>query len=108
MRNFEADLFMMVSRPFEANLKGKMSKYCRGEISGRKLVEIGSRPDSRRSRELNWRPGEPGEDQGGPNKGHLDPKIAQKIQKNGFPPGLHHHPVVCGDACLMRCQRNRT
>ena len=78
MRNFEADLFMMVSRPSEANLGRRMPKYYRGKFSGRKLFLTVSRPDSRGSRELNRRPWGPGEGQGGPNKGHLASKIGQK------------------------------
>ena len=50
------------------------------------MVETGSDPDSCRSRESNWRLGRPGESQGGPNKGHLDPKISKKI-KLRIPPG---------------------
>ena len=47
---------------------------------GRKLAETGSRLDSCGSRELNRRQGRPGEGQGGPNKGHLDPKIGQHLR----------------------------
>ena len=81
MRNFEVDLSMMISRPSNANLRGRMPKYYRGIFSGRIFFLTGSRPDSRASRELNRRPGGPGEGQGGPNKGHLDPNIGQKIPK---------------------------
>ena len=45
MQNCEVDLFMMVSRPSKANLGGRKPKYCRRKFLGRKLVEIGSRPD---------------------------------------------------------------
>ena len=92
MHNFEADLSMMVPRPYEPILGGKMAEYDFSEVAkkklGRKLAETGSRPDSRGSRELNRRPGGPGEGQGGPNKGHLDPKIGKKIQKNPFHPTM--------------------
>ena len=78
MQNFEADLSMMVPRPYESILGGKMSKYDFSEVAiifvGRKLAETGSRPDSRGSRELNRRPGRPGQGQGGPHKDHLDPR----------------------------------
>ena len=43
-------------------------------------IENGSDPDFRGSRELNWSLGRPGEGQGGPNKGQLDPKIGQNLQ----------------------------
>ena len=88
MQNFEADLSMMVPRPYESILGGKTPKYDFSEVAknfGRKLAETGSRPDSCGSRELNRRPGRPGEGQGGPNKGHLDPKIGQK---NPFHPTM--------------------
>ena len=90
MQNFEADL-SMVPRPYESILGGKTTKYhfprSRKKF-GRKLAETGSRPDSRGSRELNRRPGRPGEGKGGPNKGHLDPKIGQKNTKNPFHPTM--------------------
>ena len=79
--NFDADLSMRVSRPYEANLGRKKpparEKKNRENIFGRKFVSAGSRPDSRRSRELNRRLGRPGEGQGGANKSRLDPKIGQ-------------------------------
>ena len=87
--NFEADLSMMVSRPYEANLGREKPKYIFSKFAkmfpvenwskiGRDRVETGSRTDSHGSRELNRRPGRPGEGQGGPNKGHLDPTIGKK------------------------------
>ena len=47
---------------------------------GRKCVFGGSDPDLHGSRELNRSPGRPGEGQGGPNKGQLEPKIGQNLQ----------------------------
>ena len=86
MQNFEADLSMMVPRPYESILGGKTPKYDFSEVAkkknGRKLAETGSRPDSRGSRELNRRLGRPGEGQGGPNKDHLDSKIGQEQIQN--------------------------
>ena len=41
---------------------------------------LGSDPDFRGSRELNRSLGRPGEGQGGPNKGQLEPKIGQNLQ----------------------------
>ena len=80
--NFEADLSMMVSRPYDANLVCKNPKLHFFKISenvfDRNFVSAGSRPDSCRSRELNRRPGE---GQGGPNKGQLDPTIGQNLQR---------------------------
>ena len=66
-QNFEPDLSMTVPRPYEANLGPKnaifdFSKFAKN-IFGRKFVSAGSRPDSRRSREFNRRPGRPGEGQ---------------------------------------------
>ena len=69
---------MMVPRPYESNLGGKTPKYDFSEVAKNFLVENWPRPDSRGSRELNRRLGRPGEGQGGPNKGHLDPKIVPK------------------------------
>ena len=43
------------------------------------LIILVSDPDSRGSRELNGSLGRPGEGQGGPNKGQLDPKIGQNL-----------------------------
>ena len=75
MQNFEADLFMMVSRPSEANLGGRRAKCCRGFFvfaptivfyrvgSGFPRVE-GVKPEARR----------------GPNRGQLDPKIGQNLR----------------------------
>ena len=73
---------------------------------GRKLVEIGSRPDYRRSKELNRRPGRPGEGQGGPNEGHLDPNIGTK--KKAFHP-FHPSMVVKYDHCSLdrHCRMER-
>ena len=68
MQNFEADLFMMVSRPSEANLDGKRAKYCRAFFVAQKNVFYpGSDLDFCGSRELNRSPGRPGEGQTGPN-----------------------------------------
>ena len=68
MQNFEADLFMMVSRPSEANLGGRRAKYCRVFFClAKTLYFTGSDPDFRGSRELNWSPGRPGEGQTGAN-----------------------------------------
>ena len=63
--NFDADLSMMVSRPYEANLRRNPKKQIKisENIFGRKFVSAGSRPDFRRSRELIQRPGRPEEDQ---------------------------------------------
>ena len=83
MQNFEADLFMMVSRPSEANLGGRRAKYCRGLFFVQKInfyLSTRSDPDFRGSRELNRSPGRPGEGQGGPNRGQLDPKIGQNLR----------------------------
>ena len=93
---------MTVPRPYEANLGPKNAMFvfvffvffftiCEN-IFGRKFVSAGSRPDSHRSRELNRRPGRPGEGQGGPNKGHLDPKIGKNLRTNFFQTGLQHKP----------------
>ena len=41
---------------------------------------LGSDTDFRGSRELNRSLGRPGEGQGGPNKGQLEPKIDQNLQ----------------------------
>ena len=48
------------------------------EFNGFELF-FGSDPDFRRSRELNRSLGRPGEGQGGPSKGQLDPKIGQNL-----------------------------
>ena len=56
MQNFEADLFMMVSRPSEANLGGRKPKYDFSKVTFfcRKLVETKStlvervKPEARR------------------------------------------------------------
>ena len=51
---------------------------------------MGSDPDFRGSRELNWRLRRPGEGQGGPNKSHLDPKITQTVGTKKNLTGLQH------------------
>ena len=68
---------MTVPRPHEVSLglENAVFNFQIREKNGRKFVSAGSRPDSRRSRELNRRPGRPGQGEGWPNKGHLDPKI---------------------------------
>ena len=91
MQNFEVDLSMMVPRPYESIFGGKTPKYEFSEVAKKKIVENWPRPGRDRipgSRELNRRPGRPREGQGGPNKGHLDPKIGQKNTKNPFHPTM--------------------
>ena len=108
MQNFEADLSMMVPRPYESILGGREKCF------GRKLAETGSRPDSRGSMELNRRPGRPGEGQGGLNKGHLDPTIGQKNTKKSissyyggqvckYGQAMYGHTVACvlGSAAIL-------
>ena len=76
MQNFEADLSMMVPRPYQANLGPKNAIFDFSKFAKIFLVENLFRPGRdwiTASRELNRRPGGPGEGQGGPNKGHLDP-----------------------------------
>ena len=92
----------MVSRPYEANLGRKKSpekkqKNMRNYFSSKfcfSRLEL----DSRRSRELNWRLGRPGEGQGGPNKGHLDPKIGQNLRTKNF------SDWSVAQACIWPCQ----
>ena len=44
MQNFEADLSMMVPRPYESILGGKTPKYDFSEVAKKKLVENWPRP----------------------------------------------------------------
>ena len=77
---------MMVPRPYEANLRLKKSVFDFSKFAKKKrnFVSARSRPDSRMSRELNRRPGRPGEGQGGPNKDHLETKIDQNLRTKKY------------------------
>ena len=44
MQNFEADLSMMVPRPYDSILRGKTHKYDFSEVAKKKLVENWPRP----------------------------------------------------------------
>ena len=101
---------MTVPRPYEANLGPKIAIFDFQNLHfffGRKFVSAGSRPDSRRSRELNRRPGRPGEGQIRPNKGHLDPKIGQNLQTKKFP-RLVCSTTLCTCMCLSVCDASFT
>ena len=104
MQNSEADLFMMVSKPSEANVefqshprlgyaefRGGTPKYDFLEVAkkmGLRIYLSGSSADCRRSRESNQRQWRPGEGQAGPNKGYLDPKLGNKNEETPFHPGI--------------------
>ena len=84
MQNLEADLFIMISRPSEANYGGGRTKYVfpgSRTFFEPKICLTSSRPDSCGStRELNQGLGNqglgsPGEGQRVTIKGYLDPKI---------------------------------
>ena len=57
---------------------------------------MGSDSDFRGSRELNPRPGRPGEGQGGPSKSQLEPKLAKiyKVEKYIYLEPMDIEPLI--------------
>ena len=67
-------LFMILLETQMRFFQGRM-------LIGRMFVWAGSDADCPRSRELNRMPGRPRQGRGGPDRGHLDPKIGQPKHK---------------------------
>ena len=79
MQNFETDIFMMVSRPSDANSGGTKPKYDFSKVAKKSLAENsgflwvqGVKMEAREARR-------------GPNKGHLDSKIDKKNENSISP-----------------------
>ena len=80
MQNFEADLSMMVSRPSEANLEGKRTKYNFAFfLFSSKIGRDRVRSGFPRVEGVKLEAGEAGEGQRRPNKSPLDPKFGSNL-----------------------------
>ena len=99
---------MTVPRPYEANLGPKNAIFDFSKFAEIFLIEKLCRPGrdripAGRSRELNRRPGRPGEGQGGPNKGHRHPKIGQNLRTKKNPDWSAAQPCNPGMRLINYC-----